>query len=74
MGGRPTGGDLFCARDRDRVHLFPCLSYTGMYIAYEGGHSMQQTKPDAAPTCGKPKEDVDDLIFRADSGRTVSER
>ena len=45
-----------------------------MYIAYEGGHSMQQTKPDAAPTCGKPKEDVDDLIFRADSGRTVSER
>ena len=31
-------------------------------------------QPDAAPTCGKPKEDVDDLIFRADSGRTVSER
>lgn len=35
---------------------------------------MQQTKPaDTAPG-GKPKGDIDDLIFRADPGRTVSER
>ncbi len=35
---------------------------------------MQQTKPIKTAPGGKPKGDIDDLIFRADSGRTVSER
>ena len=32
---------------------------------------MQQTKPIETAPGSKPKGDIDDLIFRADSGRTV---
>ncbi len=35
---------------------------------------MQQTKPTDTTQGGKPKGDIDDLIFHADSGRTISER
>ena len=35
---------------------------------------MQQNTPAQTAPLEKPKGDVDDLIFRADAGRTVSER
>ena len=45
-----------------------------MYTTYEGGIPMHHTQQDETILRTEPKEDIDDLIFRADPGWMVSER
>ena len=60
--------------DRNRTHLSLPPAYTDMYTTYEGGIPMQHTQQDETILRTEPKEDIDDLIFRADPGWMVSER
>ncbi|WP_207746436.1 hypothetical protein, partial [Flavonifractor plautii] len=60
--------------DRNRIHLSLPPAYTDMYTTYEGGIPMQHTQQDETILRTEPKEDIDDLIFRADPGWMVSER
>ena len=60
--------------DRNHTHLSLPPAYTDMYTTYEGGIPMQHTQQDETILRTEPKEDIDDLIFRADPGWMVSER
>ena len=50
-----------------------CRAFNRKYIVI-GGIPMQHTQQDETILRTEPKEDIDDLIFRADPGWMVSER